>query len=52
LFPSDHALNEALIAVHISPSSVGSDDRAATVFGVAARQLERLGLDPKKMQKS
>jgi hypothetical protein len=48
LFATDFAINEALIDAHISPSAVGADEKAATVFGVARWQLERLGLEPQK----
>jgi hypothetical protein len=51
LFNTDAAIDEALIDAHISPSIVGEDGKAATVFGVSFWQLERLGLEPAKQKR-
>lgn len=51
LFATDAAIDEALVDAHISPSVVGEDEKAASVFGLAFWQLERLGLEPAKQKR-
>lgn len=46
LFTTDSAIDEALVDAHISPSAVEGDEKAATIFGLAFWQSERLGLEP------
>jgi hypothetical protein len=48
LFATDAAIDEALVDARITPSAVGEDERAATIFGLAFWQLKRLGLEPEK----
>lgn len=51
LFATDGGIDEALTDAHISSSSVGEGEKAATVFGLAFWQLKRLGLEPQKQQR-
>ena len=48
LFSTNEAIDEALTDAHISRSSVGGDEKAATVYGLSFWQLKRLGLEPAK----
>lgn len=48
LFPTEDAIDQALLDAHIASSLIGADERAATVFGLGLWQLERLGLEPQK----
>jgi hypothetical protein len=50
LFPTDAAVDDALIDAHILPSLIGADEKAAAVFGLEQWQLERLGLEPRKSE--